>query len=155
MKTKIGFYSLVLLALLTSCSSSNSEQSNSNASSGFDIPVEQQIIWTDCLSQEEEDYLVFFYSETCNHCHEIMGDVLAFSEESIIKIYFSDVAKGETKIPISRDVDDTLGIDDINSFFIAGTPTLIEVYEGTVTANVPGKDTCLSFLNEQRINNEK
>lgn len=155
MKTKIGFYSLVLLALLTSCSSSNSEQSNSNASSGFDIPVEQQIIWTDCLSQEEEDYLVFFYSETCNHCHEIMGDVIAFSEENIIKIYFSDVAKGETKIPISRDVDDTLGIDDINSFFIAGTPTLIEVYEGTVTANVPGKDACLSFLNEQRINNEK
>ena len=155
MKTKIGFYSLTFLALLTSCSSSNSEQSNSNASSGFDIPVEQQIIWTDCLSQEEEDYLVFFYSETCNHCHEIMGDVLAFSEENIIKIYFSDVAKGETKIPISRDVDDTLGIDDINSFFIAGTPTLIEVYEGTVTANVPGKDACLSFLNEQRINNEK
>ena len=155
MKTKIGFYSLVLLALLTSCSSSNSEQSNSNASSGFDIPVEQQIIWTDCLSQEEENYLVFFYSETCNHCHEIMGDVIAFSEENIIKIYFSDVAKGETKIPISRDVDDTLGIDDINSFFIAGTPTLIEVYEGTVTANVPGKDACLSFLNEQRINNEK
>ena len=155
MKTKIGFYSLVLLALLTSCSSSNSEQSNSNASSGFDIPVEQQIIWTDCLSQEEEDYLVFFYSETCNHCHEIMGDVIAFSEENIIKIYFSDVAKGETKIPISRDVDDTLGIDDINGFFIAGTPTLIEVYEGTVTANVPGKDACLSFLNEQRINNEK
>ena len=155
MKTKIGFYSLVLLALLTSCSSSNSEQSNSNASSGFDIPVEQQIIWTDCLSQEEENYLVFFYSETCNHCHEIMGDVIAFSEENIIKIYFSDVAKGETKIPISRDVDDALGIDDINSFFIAGTPTLIEVYEGTVTANVPGKDACLSFLNEQRINNEK
>lgn len=155
MKTKIGFISFVLLALLTSCSSSSSEQSFSNISSGFDIPSEQQIIWSDCLNQEEDDYLVFFYSETCNHCHEIMGDVLAFSAENIIKVYFSDINKGETKIPISREIDDTVGITDINSFCIAGTPTLIEVYEGTVTANVPGKDDCLSFLNEQRINNEK
>lgn len=155
MKKKIGLGSLVLLVFLASCSSSTSEQSSFSASSGFNIPVEQEIIWTDCLSQEEDDYLVFFFSETCNHCHEIMGDVLAFSAENIIKVYFSDINKGESKIPISRKIDDTIGIDDISSFFIAGTPTLIEVFEGTVTANVPGKDDCLSFLNEQRINNEK
>ena len=154
MKIKIGFSSLVLLVLLASCSPSTSEQSSPSASSGFDIPAEQEIIWTDCLSQEEDNYLVFFYSETCNHCHEIMGDVLAFSAENIIKVYFSDVMKGDPKITISRDIDATLGVTDVNNFFIAGTPTLIEVYEGTVTANVPGKDDCLSFLNEQRINNE-
>ena len=154
MKTKIGLSPFILLVLLASCSPSASEQSSSNPSSGFDIPAEQEIIWTDCLSQEEENYLVFFYSETCNHCHEIMGDVLAFSEENIIKVYFSDVMKGDPKITISRDIDETLGVTDVSNFFIAGTPTLIEVYEGTVTANVPGKDDCLSFLNEQRINNE-
>ena len=154
MKTKARFIPFVLLALLVSCSPSTSEQSSQSVSSSFDIPVEQQIAWTDCLSQEEDDYLVFFYSETCNHCHEIMGDVLAFSNENIIKVYFSDVMKGDPKITISRDIDATLGVTDVNNFFIAGTPTLIEVYEGTVTANVPGKDDCLSFLNEQRINNE-
>ena len=124
MKIKIGFSSLVLLPLLVSCSPSTSEQSSPSASSGFDIPAEQEIIWTDCLSQEEDNYLVFFYSETCNHCHEIMGDVLAFSEENIIKIYFSDVMKGDPKITISRDIDATLGVTDVNNFFIAGTPTL-------------------------------
>ena len=84
-----------------------------------------------------------------------MGDVLAFSEENIIKTYFSDINATDAKIPINRDISGTLGIDSINDFYIAGTPTIIEVYEGTVTANIPGKDACLTFLNEQRLNNEK
>ena len=150
MKKKISVCSLLLFAVLSSCATAQVESSSSD----YVVPEEKQILWTDCLKQEETDYLVFLYSDTCANCHEIMGDVLAFSDENIIKVYFSEISKGELKIPISRDVDETLGVTDINYFFIAGTPTIIEIYEGTIIANIPGMDDCLSFLNEQRLNNE-
>ena len=154
MKISLRIYTLFLAALFTSCTPANSEQTSISSSSEHTIPVNRQIIWTDCLNREETNYLVFFYSETCSHCHEIMGDVLEFSTENIIKIYFSDINKGGTKIPIATNIDDTLGISDINEFFIAGTPTIVEVNEATVFANVAGKDACLTFLNEQRLNNK-
>ena len=50
------------------------------------------------------------------------------------------------------DVDYTIGLTTVDNLFIAGTPTIIEVEDGAVKANVPGKNACLSFLNEQRLN---
>ena len=40
---------------------------------------------------------------------------------------------------------------DINDLSIKGTPSIIEVNEQMVVANVPGIDQCLTYLNEKRI----
>ena len=154
MNTKLRICPLLLVAMFASCAPVRNERMSKNAFSEYEIPIDQEIIWSDCLNQKEANYLVFFYAETCGHCHEIMGDVLEFSRSDIIKTYFSDIKKGEEKLPISNNVDETLGITEINDFFIAGTPTVIEVYEGIVIANIPGKDECLTFLNDQRMNDK-
>ena len=143
---------LIVAAAFTSCSPVKSESTNKSAFDEYGIIKEQEIFWDDCLSQKEERYLVFFHSDTCGHCDEIMGDVLAFSHENITKMYFVDVNKNLDKIKTCSKEDLTIGVKDINDLAIIGTPSIIEVFEGMTIANVPGKESCLTFLNEQRLN---
>ena len=76
---------------------------------------------------------------------------MEFAISEILKTYFLDIKKSETKIPIKNEIDETIGMTSIDELFIAGTPTIIEVDEGMVKANVPGKDECLTLLNELRL----
>ena len=122
-----------------------------NAFSEYNVTVDLKIDWSDCLKQNEDHYLVFFYSDTCSHCHEIMGDVLSFAESNIVKTYFLNTKESSVKIPIANDIDLTIGADSIDDLFVAGTPTIIEVEKWIVKANVAGTDNCLTFLNEQRL----
>lgn len=154
MNYKLCILPFVLTALFASCSPAESEQMSKNAFSDYNVPTSQKIVWSDCLSQKEDHYLVFFYSETCTHCHEIMGDVLSFNEANILPMYFLDTKANDNKIPISNNIDLTIGVDNVDDLFIAGTPTIIEVENLIVKANVPGSDNCLAFLNEQRLLNK-
>ena len=148
---KVRFLSLVLVAMFTSCTPEVSEQSNENAWKDYEIVIKNQIKWSAILSQKENHYLIFFYSETCPYCHEIMGDVIAFSTSEIVMTYFIDIKESETKIPIKNEIDETIGKSKIDDIFIMGTPTIIEIEEYIVKANVPGKDNCLTLLNELRL----
>ena len=150
MNNKLRILPFLLMSLFVSCTPAESEQINGTTSSEFNQTIDQKIMWSDCLSQNEDHYLVFFYSETCAHCHEIMGDVLSFKDENILKTYFLDINEQDTTVPISRNIDSTIGVDSVDNLFIAGTPTIIEVENWTVKANKAGKDSCLTFLNEQR-----
>ena len=151
MTYRLRILPLVLVAMFTSCAPAKSEQMSKNAFEEYEIVNTQQIKWSSVLSQIETNYLVFFYSETCHYCHEIMRDVIAFSTSNIVKTYFLDIKKSETKVPIKNEIDETIGATSINDVFIAGTPSIIEVEDGMVKANIPGKDECLSFLNELRL----
>ena len=154
MNYKLRMLPFVMTALFASCSPVEKEQISKNKFSEYNVPTNQKISWSDCLSQKEDHYLVFFYSETCTHCHEIMGDVLSFYEEQILQMYFLDIKAQDIKIPISNNIDLTIGVDNVDDLFIAGTPTIIEVEKWIVKANIAGSDNCLTFLNEQRLINK-
>ena len=154
MNNKLRILPFVLTALFASCSPAKSEQMSKNAFSEYNINASQKIKWSDCLSQKEVHYLVFFYSETCSHCHEIMGDVLSFNEDKIVPMYFLDIKASDTKIPISNNIESTIGLSSIEDLFIAGTPSIVEVEKSVVKANIAGRDNCLTFLNEQRLHNK-
>ena len=151
MNHKLRILPLLLVATFASCAPAKSEQMSKNAFDEYEIVHTQQIKWSSVLSQIETNYLIFFYSETCPHCHEIMEDVIEFATAEILKTYFLDIKQSETKIPIKNEIDDTIGMTSIDELFIAGTPTIIEVEEGMVKTNVPGKDECLTLLNELRL----
>ena len=61
---KVRILPLLLVAMFTSCTPEVSEQSNKNAWSQYDIVIKNQIKWSSILSQKEDHYLIFFYSET-------------------------------------------------------------------------------------------
>ena len=155
MNNKLRILPFALTALFASCTPAESEQMSKNTFSEYKQIIDEKIMWSDCLSQNEDHYLVFFYSETCAHCHEIMGDVLSFKEENILKMYFLNIKEQDIKIPISNNIDLTIGIDNVDDLFIAGTPSIIEVENWIVKANIAGTDNCLTFLNEQRLINKK
>ena len=142
---------LLLTAMFASCTPAKSEQMSKNAFNEYEILDSQKVSWPEVLRQKELNYLVFFYSETCPHCHEIIGDVLAFSNENIVPTYFLDIKKQETKVPIKNEITETIGATSIDDLFIMGTPSIVEVENATVIANVAGKDSCLTLLNEQRL----
>ena len=154
MNYKLRILPFLVTALLPSCSPVETQQMSKNAFSQYNVTNDQKISWSNCLSQKEDHYLVFFYSETCTHCHEIMGDVLSFSEANILKTYFLDIKASDRKIPVSNNIDSTIGISNVSDLFIAGTPSIIEVENWLVKANVAGTDNCLTFLNEQRLLNK-
>lgn len=122
-----------------------------NDSGEYNFEDKEHISWWDCLKQIEDHYLVFFYSETCTHCQEIKEDVLAFSNDNIVKMYFVNTREQEEKVPLDDDVDHTIGLSDLESFSIVGTPTIIEVTKWIITVNAAGKDNCLSLLNLLRL----
>lgn len=153
MKLKMCILPFLTMALFTSCSPAQSEYSNKNTSSEYEINANLLISWDDCLNQKESHYLVFFYSKSCQHCHQIMGDVLSFSESNIVKTYFLDTKDPNNNVQLSNDIDKTIGVSKTDELFIVGTPTLLEIEDGYVKANVPGKEDCLSLLNELRLNN--
>ena len=147
---KLHTLPLLWVVAFTSCTGSKSESSNKNAIQEYGIISQQEINLADCLSQNEEDYLVFFHSETCGHCKEIIEDVIAFAESNIIKTYFLNVSKSENKVERCLRDEIEIGIDNVDDLKIVGTPTIVEVENGVTTANVAGKESCLAFLNEQK-----
>lgn len=150
---KLHTLPFVIAAVFTSCSPTKSESSSKNAFQEYEIVNRQAIILDDCLSQEEEQYLVFFHSETCAHCQEIIEDVILFAESNILKTYFLDVSKPGNQTPRCSPSDIEIGIDQVSNIKIVGTPTIIEIEDGITTANVAGKDLCLMFLNEKKDKN--
>ena len=151
MNLRLRILPVFLTAMFASCSPAASEQMSKNAFSEYEVVQNNQIIWSDIFKQKEDHYLVFFYSETCSHCHQIMGDVLSFSEAEIVKTYYLNTKLQNIKIPLSNDVESTIGLESVDNLFIAGTPTIIDIKNHLVFKNIPGKDDCLTYLNTIRL----
>ena len=151
MNLRLRILPVFLTAMFASCSPAASEQMSKNAFSEYEIVQNNQIIWSEIFEQKEDRYLVFFYSETCGHCHQIMGDVIAFSQEEITKMYYLNAKDQDIKIPINPLIESTIGMDTVDELFIAGTPTIMEIKNHVVNNNIPGKDACLTYLNMLRL----
>ena len=151
MNLRLRILPVFLTAMFASCSPAASEQMSKNAFSEYEIVQNNQIIWSEIFKQNEDRYLVFFYSETCGHCHQIMGDVIAFSQEEITKMYYLNTKDQDIKIPINPLTESTIGMDTVDELFIAGTPTIMEIKNHVVNNNIPGKDECLTYLNMLRL----
>ena len=151
MNHRVRILPLLVVAMFTSCSPAKSEQMSKIAFSENKEYLTNGILWSNCLKQIDQHYLVFFYSPTCNHCEEIIEDVQEFARSEIVKLYYLNIKEQDEKIPVSNEIKSTIGVSDISDLFIAGTPTIIEVFEGVVKDNVAGKEACLTLLNEQRL----
>ena len=137
---------LTSLAIVVSCSPAEETMNTKNSFSEYEIVNNKQIPWSDVLSQKEKNYIVFIYTEKCGYCHDMMSEIIAFAEDDIMPTYFVDALLYD--IPISADYE--AGMTKYADISIAGTPTILEIYDATLIANIPGIDWCLSFLNEKR-----
>ena len=139
--------SLLSIALTTSCTPNEESVPQNKTFKQFKVVVDNSIEWNNILNQEENNYIIFFYSETCAYCHEIQEEVIDFAITCPLKTYFLDTM--ENDVPI--DSDKKIGISNYEEASINGTPSILEVENATITANISGVDDCLTYLNEQRI----
>lgn len=91
-------------------------------------------------NQSEDEYLVYYYSETCGYCNQIKTQVLNFAgdNDANIKVYLMDAQEAySTSFPI---YDPTSGEQ------MTGTPSLITVVNGTIVHMAPGYVEVLNTL---------
>ena len=151
MNHKLRILPLLVTAMFASCSPAQSEQMSKNAFSEYEIKSYQHLDWPDILKQKEANYLIFFYSDTCTHCQEIIEDVYYFIRDDIIKTFLINTKETSVKVPVANDTENTIGKSDVEDIFIKGTPSIIEINQATVINNIAGKDKCLTFLNNARL----
>ena len=139
--------SLLSIGLITSCTPNEDSSLSYKSFKEFKVVTDNSIMWPNILNQEENNYIIFFYSETCAYCHEIQQEVIDFAITCPLKTYFLDTL--ENAVPI--DSDKKIGVTNYEEASINGTPSILEVENATITANISGIDDCLTYLNEQRL----
>jgi len=94
----IGGFVLVFVGLVLALVIYNS----ANPSFDYD-DMEQVDRFIDTYNQDEDVYLVYFYSETCPACKTLKGEVLAFADDNKydVPVYFVDLAR--VSFPANRD----------------------------------------------------
>ena len=147
MTSRLLFVSLTSLAIVVSCSPTRETTNNKNIVEQEEIIKNKEIPWLEALNQKENHYIIFVYSETCGHCHDMMDEIIDFAKSGILVTYFINTRKNE--VPISMEIIENT--TDITELSILGTPTILEIESKTVIKNIAGIDKCLTFLIDKRM----
>ena len=147
MTSRLLFVSLTSLAIVVSCSPIRETTNNKNIVEQEEIIKNKEIPWLEALNQKENHYIIFVYSETCGHCHDMMDEIIDFAKSGILVTYFINTRKNE--VTVSREIIENT--TDITELSILGTPTIIEIESKTVIKNIAGIDKCLTFLIDKRM----
>lgn len=134
---------LYLIPLLFSCGGASQEKSKE------DIPIhnysevaDRMIDWYSSLSQKDNKYYVYCYSNICKYCDEIKNEVIDISLKHKKNIYFCN-----SNIRIEElDPSATIGMSNIEDLYIRGFPSLIEVNNAIVMNNTVGKSKVIEIL---------
>ena len=130
--------SLLAFGLIVSSCSSSIEVSFHN----YHEIKERIINWYQVFNQKEDYYLIYYYSERCGYCNDIKQEVLDYYFKSITTMYFVctdyEIGTGPAK--------DLIGINNIDDFYIFGTPFMTEIKEGAIYNYYAGKEEILGFI---------
>ena len=100
------------------------------------------ISWSDIFIQKEDSYYVYFYSELCGHCTSIKQDVISFYLKETYTMYF--VCTDYEKVIGPK--GDIRGIDNIDDFYIFGTPFMVKLVDHIVTSYYSGSSEILALI---------
>ncbi len=98
--------------------------------------------WNQIFEPSEDYYQIYFYSERCGHCNDIKQDILNYYFKSITAMYFVCTDYEVILGPKS----DLTGIDNVDEFYIFGTPFLVEFKDHKVDNYYVGKEQIISFI---------
>ena len=105
-----------------------------------------RIEWKNLFFTAKTHYFAYIYSESCYHCIEIKDLVLPYFENENFDIFLIQYS---SEIPLGFGVEETLEKQSVESIWILGVPTLIEIDNGMVVNNVAGKEDILFILEKQ------
>ena len=130
------------------CSPSNKTTTKSTNNQDYPILdykiVDTSISWIDVFEQEEERYLVYFYSEYCGYCKSVKEEFISYYLLNKEKIYFLDAFK--EKAIYKNDPSKLIGGDNIEDFYIPGTPFLVELINWSITNYYFGAESIKMYV---------
>ena len=132
---------LTFLLLLTSC---QNNQTTSNSKHEYSEIVEMKISCLDVFSIQENEYYIYYYQESCYHCHGIKSKIISFALNSEVSFYFVEVI--EDYGFLSRTKEDTIGTNDPLKAFALMTPQLSLVKNGYITETYIGDEEILNII---------
>lgn len=114
------------------------------------IPVEHnysevydyELTWETIFDVSEENYYVYFYSQTCSHCEELKNFIVVAALERG-DVYF---VKGTSKDQITTDPKKTIGAENPGEIWILGYPSLLKITNQKCTKNLVGNTQIKSEL---------
>lgn len=140
---------LLSAVLLASCAFKDEEKRKEPESEvTYEDVCNLKIAWKDIFNQEENYYLVYFYSEECGYCNMIKQEVLDYCQKEIKKMYFVDVPNDEDVV-IKRPPATNIGISNIDEMFILGTPSMIEIEEKVIKSYYVGVQSIRAFISDE------
>ena len=108
--------------------------------------VTTSIKWVEVFEQEEDRYLVYFYSETCGYCKNIKEEFISYYLLNKEKIYFVDAIKENAVFHGGASA--LLGVNCIEDFYVPGTPFLAEITNWAVTNYYAGMEAIRMYVSE-------
>ena len=104
---------------------------------------EWSLTWESIFEMESDNYYVYFYSMSCNHCTEVKNYMI---EKCLERgdIYF---VKGTRKDQLTKDQNKLIGAEKPEDFYILGYPSLALIHNKKCTKNVAGISQIKQELN--------
>ena len=93
-----------------------------------------ELMWETMFDVDSDDYYVYFYSTTCNHCEELK-DYIVDKALSRGDIYF---VKGSSKDQIGKDANLSKYAENPGDIWILGYPSLLKISSHKCTKNLAG-----------------
>jgi len=99
------------------------------------------------LTQEDSEYVVYFYSSTCGYCQELNPTLSSMLEKEQVPypFYNIEVSNYQNLFHPSGTKPDAKWMNE-NEIAIAGTPTLMYIKDGKVIEDFIGSGEILNFL---------
>ncbi len=127
MKKLIILLSVILIMTLTACSSKVEPELDYSSFEGHIITS-----YNDAVLQNENKYIVYYYSAFCSHCVEVKGDILNFFKTfDSLPFYFFNIS----------DASDSSLLEEF-----VGTPTLFVMSDDTVVESYIGSNNIVTFI---------
>ena len=123
--------------------SSASLSSDSKTSHTYDEVKNKHIYWSNIFTRSEDTYLVYIYSTTCSHCNAIKNDVIEYSLESTVPMYF---IVSSPEILIDQKIALNQNVTSLDDLAIRGYPSLLYLVDHTVMINIAGERGILDTL---------
>lgn len=133
---------LFLAFLLTSCSYQYIDIPTIDEYD-YSLISDYKIKWSDIFSKNDENYFLYFYSESCFYCEELKQDILYYFDNEKPIMYF---VEDDEDFVIGNDANKLIGVSDLKSFYILGTPTLVKIENKKVTFSLVGVNKIKEYI---------
>ena len=132
------------LCILTTCSNRTVINDDVQEKYEYSDIENYRIQKEEIFSIKLDIYSIYIYREDCSYCEKIKNDVIKYVQKNN-DVFVIDNSISE--IPITSRQNEIIGIDDISSLYIYGTPIMLIIKDKKISNVYLGVQEILTYIN--------